>query len=80
MSVGAGLGVALSSVLSSWGSHISMGQVPSLQLDKKGISIAYRGQRAQDSQDSLIPIKIDGHGNDSQIRALQPPDTDPLSV
>ena len=42
-------------------------QVPNLQIDKQGISIAYRGQRAQDS--SLIPIKIDGLGNDhSQIR------------
>ena len=43
-------------------------QVPNLQIDKQGISIAYRGQRAQDT--SLIPIKIDGLGND-QIRGLE---------
>ena len=45
-------------------------QVPNLQIDKQGISIAYRGQRAQDT--SLIPIKIDGLGNYdlSQIRGL----------
>ena len=32
MSVGAGLGVALHTVLATWGSTISMGAVPSLQV------------------------------------------------
>ena len=41
--------------------------MPNLQIDKQGISIAYRGQRAQDT--SLIPIKIDGLGIMTRLEA-----------
>ena len=56
MSVGAGLGVALHTVLTSWGSMISVGQVPRLRWDKQGVSIAY------DESRDLIPVKIGGFG------------------
>ena len=62
MSVGAGLGVALHTVLSTWGSHISLGQVPSLRLDKQGVSIAYQSSRDNPDlvNEPLIPIRIEG--------------------
>ena len=59
MSVGAGLGVALHTVLTSWGNMISVGQVPRLRWDKQGVSIAY------DESRDLIPVKIGGFGEDS---------------
>ena len=62
MSVGAGLGVALHTVLATWGSTISMGAVPSLQADPHGLSLAYRGHGGQDP---LIPIRIDSKGGGS---------------
>ena len=63
--VGAGLGVALHTVLSTWGSHISLGQVPSLRLDKQGVSIAYQSSRDNPdlAAEPLIPIRIEGEND-----------------
>ena len=49
-------------MLATWGSTISMGAVPSLQVDPHGLSLAYRGHGGQDP---LIPIHIDSKGGGS---------------
>ena len=45
-----------------WGSYINIGQVPSLMLDKSGVSIAYRSSRDNLDQETLIPIRINSLG------------------
>ena len=57
MTLGAGLGVALHSLLTNWSNYINIGQIPSLKLDKGGVSIAY-----DPSGRDLIPIQIDDEG------------------
>ena len=57
MTLGAGLGVALHTVLTNWSNFINIGQIPSLKLDKGGVSIAY-----DPSGRDLIPIQIDDEG------------------
>ena len=63
MTLGTGLGIALHTVLTNWTNYINIGQIPSLKLDKSGVSIAYETSR--DSGGDLIPIKIDDHGESS---------------
>ena len=57
MTLGAGLGVALHTILTNWSNYINIGQIPSLKLDKGGVSIAY-----DPSGRDLIPIQIDDEG------------------
>ena len=62
MTLGTGLGIALHTVLTNWTNYINIGQIPSLKLDKNGVSIAYQTSRDSAGGNELIPIIIDDQG------------------
>lgn len=63
MTLGTGLGIALHTILTNWTNYINIGQIPSLKLDKNGVSIAYESSRDGAGGGDLIPINIDDQDN-----------------